>query len=258
MKDKIAVQLYSVRKEFEKDCEGTIRKLKEIGFNAVQVDGMRGNDPKVVAELLKKYDMKVIGLHIKHDRFFDDLDGIIEEAYLFDCKTIYDKYIEDEDQNEDGYRNTKKVLIDAAQKLSNLGFRVGLHNPEYDFNNEVDGRVVMDYITDPVNGISVYAEADTYWITVAGKDPVEFIKRYSGRTPIIHMKDIDTSLDLNDMDNNLREVGCGDVDFESIIRWGEKNGVEYYCIEQDSSKIGMFESLKIGLENLTKICDKLK
>lgn len=258
MKEKIAVQLYSVRKDFEKDCEGTIKKLKEIGFNAVQVDGMRGNDPKVVAELLKKYDMKVVGLHIKHDRFLNDLDGIVEEAYLFGCKTIYDKYIEDEDQNKEGYIKTKKALIDAARKLGSLGFRVGLHNPEYDFNNEIDGRVVMDYITDPVDGTCIYAEPDTYWITVAGKDPVEFIKRYSGRSPIIHMKDINTSIDLNDMDNNLVELGSGDVDFESIVRWGEDNGVEYYCIEQDSSKIGMFESLKIALENLTKIFENLK
>lgn len=258
MKNKIAVQLYSVRKDLEKDLEGTIKRLKEIGFNAVQVDGMRGNDPKEFSDILKKYNMEVVGLHIKHDRFLNDLDGIIEEAYLFGCKTIYDKYIDDEDQNEEGYRKTKAALIKAVRKLSDLGFRVGLHNPEYDFNNKIDGRVVMDYITDPVNGISIYAEADTYWITVAGKDPVEFIKRYSGRTPIIHMKDIDTSIDLMDMDNNLKEVGQGDVDFESIIRWGEENAVEYYCIEQDSSKIGMFESLKIGLENLNNICDKIK
>jgi len=85
-----------------------------------------------------------------------------------------------------------------------------------------------------------------------------FIKKYSGRAPIIHMKDINTNIDLNDMDNNLVELGAGDVDFESIVRWGENNGVEYYCIEQDSSKIGMFESLKIALDNLTKIFENLK
>lgn len=257
MKNKIALQMYSVRKDFEKDCEGTIKKIKELGFNAVQVDGMRGHDAKLVAELLKKYELKVVGLHIKHDRFFNDLDGIVEEAYLFGCKTIYDKYIDDEEQNKEGYIKTKEVLLDAVRKLSPLGFRIGLHNPEYDFNNKIDGRAVMDYITDPVDGLCIYAEADTYWLTVAGKDPVDYIKRYSGRTPIIHMKDIDTSIDLMDMDNNLREVGEGDVDFESIIRWGEENGVEYYCIEQDSSKIGMFESLKIGLENLNRIIDKI-
>jgi len=258
MKDKIAIQLYSLREEFAEDCEETIKRLKEMGVNNLQLDGMRGNDPQEVARILKKYDMNVIGLHIKHDRFFNDLDGIVEEAYLFGCKTIYDKYIDDVDQNEAGYRKTKEALINAARKLSDLGFRVGLHNPEYDFNNQVDGRYVMDYITDPVNGISIHAEPDTYWITVAGKDPVEFIKRYSGRTPLIHMKDIDTSIDLNDLENNLVELGTGDVDFETIIKWGEENGVEHYCIEQDSSKIGMFNSIEISLNNLRAIMDKLE
>jgi len=257
MKDKIAIQLYSLREEFAADPEGTIKQLKEMGVNNLQLDGMRGNDPQVVAQILKKYDMNVVGLHIKHDRFFNDLDGIIEEAYLFGCKTIYDKYIDDEDQNEAGYRKTKKALLKVARKLSDLGFRVGLHNPEYDFNNQVGGRYVMDYITDPVNGITIYAEPDTYWITVAGKDPAEYIKRYSGRAPLIHMKDIDTSFDLTDLKNNLTELGTGDVDFESIIKWGEDNGVEYYCIEQDSSKIGMFKSIEIGLNNLRSIMEKL-
>ena len=257
MKCKFAAQMYSVRKEFEKDCEGTIKKLKEIGFDYVQVDGMRGHDERVVADLLKKYDLKPVGLHIKHDRFMNDLDGIVEEAYLFGCKTIYDKYIDDEEQNEEGYRKTKEALIEAARKLGALGFRVGLHNPEYDYNNQIDGRNVMEYITDPVNGTCVYAEPDTYWITVAGKDPVEEIKKYSGRMPIIHCKDIIKSLDPMDFENNLTEVGSGDVDFKSILKYGVENGVEYFCIEQDHSKIGMFESLKMGLEYLTNLAKEI-
>ncbi|CCQ20280.1 Copper-exporting P-type ATPase A [Listeria monocytogenes] len=44
IKEKIAVQLYSVRKEMERDLEGTLRKMHEIGFRYVQLDGMRGND----------------------------------------------------------------------------------------------------------------------------------------------------------------------------------------------------------------------
>lgn len=258
MRFKFAAQMYSVRKAFEKDCEGTIKKLKEIGFDYVQVDGMRGHDEKLVAEMLVKYDLKPVGLHIKHDRFFNDLDGIIEEAYLFGCKTIYDKYIDDEEQNEEGYIATKKVLIEAARKLSPLGFRIGVHNPEYDYNNKVNGRKVLDYITDPVDGICIYAEPDTYWMSVAEENPVESIKKYSGRMPLIHCKDIDLSLDLNDMDANLREVGSGDVDFKSILKYGIENGVEYFCIEQDSSKGDMFESLKMGLDHLTKLAEEIE
>jgi sugar phosphate isomerase/epimerase len=254
---KIATQMYSVRKEFAEDAEGTLRRLREIGFEAVQLDGMRGNDPLKVAALLKKYHLQVAGMHIKHERFFNDVDGIIEEAYLFGCKTIFDKYIDDDEQNEQGYRRTKATLLEVAQKLSPLGFRVGIHNPEYDYNHLVDGRKVIDFITDPVNGICIYPEPDTYWMTIAGENPVETIKKYSGRAPILHLKDYQSGYDLNDMENNLIEVGSGEIDMKSVVQWGEENGVEYYCVEQDYSRIGIFESLKIGFDYLVSLERKL-
>ncbi|WP_271005341.1 sugar phosphate isomerase/epimerase family protein [Listeria seeligeri] len=250
IKDKIAVQLYSVRKEMEQDLEGTFKKIHDVGFRFVQLDGMRGNDPAEVLRLLNKYELKVIGMHIKHDRFMNDLEGIVSEAYYFGCKTIFDKYIEEEDQTTAGYQATKKALIQAAQKLTELGFRIGLHNPEYDFNEQINGRCVMDFITDPVNGISIYAEPDTYWIRAAGHDEVEFIKRYSGRAPIVHMKDFISGFELEDMDHNLVEIGQGEVNFRAIIEWGEASGVEYYCIEQDRSKRNMFETLEASYHYL--------
>ncbi|MBC2255611.1 sugar phosphate isomerase/epimerase [Listeria ivanovii] len=253
IKDKIAVQLYSVRKEMERDLEGTFKKIHEIGFRYVQLDGMRGNDPAEVLHFLGKYELKVIGMHIKHGRFMTDLDSIIQEAYYFGCKTIFDKYIEEEDQNLVGYKATKEALIRAAQQLNSLGFRVGLHNPEYDFNELIAGRRVMDFITDPVNGVCIYAEPDTYWIRAAGHDEGEFMKRYSGRAPIVHMKDFVSGFELEDMDNNLVEIGQGEVDFRAIIVWGEANGVEYYCIEQDRSKRDMFDTLKASYNYLLNL-----
>lgn len=247
---KIAAQLYSLRKAMEKDLDATLKAVKEMGYDYVQLDGLRGNDIYDVARTLEKYDLKVIGMHIKHDRFKDDLDGIIFECMLFNCKLVYDKYIEDEDQNDRGYRETKSMLLDAVRILSPLGIRVGLHCPEYDYNNEIDGRIVLDYITDPVDGMCVYAEPDTYWMSVAGKDPVEEIKRYSGRMPIIHCKDIISGIDVNDIENNLTECGKGSVDFKSVIEYGKRNGVEFMVIEQDLSKQDMFTSMKESLDYL--------
>ena len=257
-KKKIAAQMYSVRKEFEDNPERTFQELKKIGFTALQIDGMRGHDVKKISELVKKYDFEIAGMHIKHDRFMNDLDGIMEECYEFGCKTIYDKYIDDEEQHTEGYIKTKEKLIEIVEKLAPLGFRIGLHNPEYDYNNEIYGRKVLDYITDPVNGYTVYAEPDTYWMTIAGDDPVESIKKYSGRAPIIHLKDYRSGYELNDMEQNLAELGEGEIDIESIVRWGEKNKVEYYCIEQDYSRIGIFKSLEIGFKNLVEIGNKIQ
>lgn len=257
LREKVAVQMYTVRKELAENPEETFKSIKEIGYKAVQIDGMRGHEVEEIAELVKKYDFKIAGMHIKHNRFFDDLDGIKAECEIFGSKTIFDKYIDDEDQNLEGYRKTKKRLVEVAYNLSKEGYRIGLHNPEYDYPTLVDGRNVLQYVTDPVNNIAVYSEPDTYWITCGGGDPVEDIKMYSGRAPMLHFKDFKHGFAHEDMENSVKEVGSGDVDFASIIKWGEANKVEYYCVEQDFSKIGAFNSLQKSFDYLMGLQESL-
>lgn len=67
------------------------------------------------------------------------------------------------------------------------------------------------------------------------------------------MKDFLSGFELEDMDNNLVEIGQGEVDFRAIIEWGEVNGVEYYCIEQDRSKRDMFETLEASYQYLLQL-----
>lgn len=253
IKHKLAAQMYSLRNELAEDPEKTFQKLKDIGFEAIQLDGMRGHEPERIQQLVKQHGFKIAGMHIKHDRFMDDLDGIVEEAYLFGCKTIYDKYIEDEEQHTEGYIRTKQALLNTVSKLAPIGFRVGLHCPEYDYADLVEGRKVMEYITDPVSGQFVYAEPDTYWMTVSGADPLAEIKQYSRRAPILHLKDCVENIVPKDEKHNMTEVGSGAIDMRGIIQWGEENGVEYYCIEQDHSKIGMFESMKKSFDYLSQL-----
>jgi sugar phosphate isomerase/epimerase len=36
---------------------------------------------------------------------------------------------------------------------------------------------------------TLQAELDTCWIRVAEEDPVQYIEKYSGRAPVVHLKD---------------------------------------------------------------------
>lgn len=254
---KLICQMYGLRKEIEKDPYVCFNKVREIGFDEIQLDGMRGRDPLEIKAAIDAAGLRVSSMHIKHDRFINDVEGIIAEGKLFHCNEVYLKYIEDEFQVEYGYKFTKYALVKAAKQLIEAGFQVGLHSPEYDFNTLVDGLCVMDYICAQEGDILLHPEPDTYWLSVAGIDPVEYIKKYAGRILTIHLKDIDTSLDLMDMDANLRECGNGNVDFEAIIRWGEQHGIQAYAIEQDSSKTDMYESMKQSLTYLKRIKDNI-
>lgn len=255
---KFVCQMYGLRKEIEKDPYDCFAKVKKIGFDAVQLDGMRGQSPAVIKDAVDKAGLVVDSMHIKHGRFISDVGGIIEEGLLFQSKEVYLKYIEDEFQAEYGYKFTKYALIQAAKKLKKVGFVVGFHSPEYDFNTLVDGKRVMDYICTREDGICIHPEPDTYWLSAAKIDPLSYLKQYDGRILTLHMKDIDTSKDLMDMKSNLRPCGQGSVDFAGIIRWGEEHGVKSYAIEQDESRGNIFEDMRASLIYLTGLKYELK
>lgn len=254
---KLICQLYGFRNEIAKDPYTCFKKIREIGFEQVQLDGMRGHSPQVIKDALDKAGLTVSSMHIKHQRFINDVDGIMEEGDLFQCKEVYLKYIEDEFQVEYGYKFTKYALMKAAKVLMENGYEVGFHSPEYDFNTVVDGKKVMDYICEEDQGIQIHPEPDTYWLSVAKVDPLAYCKHYAGRILTLHMKDIDTSKDLMDMHENLKECGKGNVDFRSLMKWGLENDVRSFAIEQDYSKIGMYESMKQSYEYLRKIEEEL-
>lgn len=252
----IVCQLYGFRKEIEKDPFECFKKIKEIGFDEVQLDGFRGRTKEEIKEALDKNNLKVSSMHIKHSRFINDVDGILSECKYFNCNEVYLKYIDDEFQVEYGYKFTKYCLINATKKLNEYGIKVGFHSPEYDFNTLVDNEKVMEYICNTPE-VNIFFEPDTYWLSVAKVDPLTFISKYPNRILTIHLKDIDTSKDLMDMKENLRECGKGDVDFKSIIEWGISNGVKNFAIEQDYSSTNIYDSFKESLIHIKSVIKEL-
>ncbi len=69
-------------------------------------------------------------------------------------------------------------------------------------------------------------EADLYWMTRAGRDPITYFQRYPGRFPLLHLKDMAR-------DGTITEVGKGIVDFKRILRCSQLAGVAYCFVEHD-------------------------
>ncbi|UCZ52797.1 sugar phosphate isomerase/epimerase [Bacillus shivajii] len=245
---KYAAQLYTLRNELKEDFPGVLRELKKRGWEAVQIDGLFGYSAEEISAVLKETGLESAGMHIGLDRMKHDLDNVIKEAILFNTKDIFCHYMEEPMQNVEGYKQAKRELLETAQKLESLGFRVGYHNHDFEFETTVDGKNALDYVLEPVGNRFIYPEIDTYWIKKAGRDPLSFIKKYTGRTPYLHLKDMTT-----DGREFFAEVGTGSIDFEAILSWGQKNGVEWYVVEQDYCEGSPFDSLSVSFNNLKKI-----
>jgi hypothetical protein len=89
MKERVvAAQMYTVR-EFCKDLEGvktSMEKVAEIGYTAVQVSGFGDVSAREVGKIAADNGLTIASSHMNWERFMTDLDGIIEEHQIWNCK----------------------------------------------------------------------------------------------------------------------------------------------------------------------------
>ena len=113
-----------------------------------------------------------------------------------------------------------------------------------------DGRYALDYIYDTIPADLLQTELDTCWVKVAGEDPAAYIRKYSGRSPVVHLKDfhkegqpanmyelIGTEVKKEESHGTFefRPVGHGDQDFGPILEASVEAGAQWVVVEQDQS-----------------------
>src|SRR4051812_25850469 len=76
----IAVQMYTLRNEQKTDFIGTVRKVKEIGYQGVELAGF-GNlsSPAEAKRALDEVGLKICGNHVALDRLERELPRVIDE-----------------------------------------------------------------------------------------------------------------------------------------------------------------------------------
>lgn len=251
MEKKFAAQLFTLREELKQGIRPLFKQLKEMGWAGVQISALpKGYDPNDVAQAIQESDLGVAGMHISLDRLQTDLDGVLKEAVLYGTKDIICPSVPKEMQNEAGFRKLKQILNEIARKAS--GYRISYHNHAFEFETEIDGQDALRYLLDPTDDNQILAEIDLYWVKKGGQDPVKFIEPYAKRMPIIHLKDM-----TNDERQTFAEVGEGVIDFIPILEWGEKNGIEWYAVEQDRTDRPPLDCLQTSLNNLREFAKEL-
>jgi len=82
---------------------------------------------------------------------------------------------------------------------------------------------------------------DTFWMHFGGGDCVALLKKYGSRWKLMHLKDMKHGIEKNltgltDVEHNV-VLGTGQLDWEGIIREGNRIGIAHYFIEDESSSV---------------------
>ncbi|WP_217591667.1 sugar phosphate isomerase/epimerase [Cohnella sp. GbtcB17] len=252
MKHKFAVQLYTLRKECEQDFPATLRELGRMGWAGVETAGLHGHAAEEVAEVLREAGLKTAGMHVSVERLRAEPERVKAEASLLGTRRLICPSVPHEWRNEQGYIRLRGELNAAARELRDDGFTVAFHNHAFEFETRVGATDALSYLLEPAPDNAILAEIDVYWVSKAGKDPADFISPYRGRMPTMHLKDM-----TGDERRTYAEIGRGIIDFEPLLLWGEQSGVEWYVVEQDICEGEALDSVRISLDNLHALADRL-
>ena len=251
---KLSMQLYTVRDELSKDIPGTLKKLKDIGFNFVETAFW----PKAVtikhaAKYLKDAGLEVSSVHIEIP-VGDKKQIMLETAEAFNCKKmIWHGWPEDKRYSSlDGTKELANIYNEANAFAKANGLQFGLHNHWWEFRNKVDDKYVYEVLLENLD-TDIFFELDTYWIKVAGHDPAAIITKFGKRVKLLHIKDGPAQWHPSLADDNpdpMTPVGKGTQNIPAIVA-AAKDNVEWMVIEMDKVSIDVFEALKESYKYLT-------
>lgn len=238
----IGLQLFSLREAAEKDFCGVTEKVAKMGYSGVEFAGYGGLKPAEMSRLLKDNGLVAYSTHFgllpKTDA---ELDAEIEMALEVGYKYLVCPWEPNLNCRDDALRLADN-LNKAYEKIKPHGLKMGFHNHGFEF--VVDGgEILMDTIMKNVDP-EIFAEFDVFWIAYAGYDPLRYIKKYAGRQPLMHLKELGPDRKAN------VECGTGILDFEAIIKLGQECGVEHFIVEQEEYTLDPLDSCKVSLDNL--------
>lgn len=249
----IAAQLYTVRQfcQTAPELAASLEKIRAIGYRAVQVSGIGKIPDAEVKQMVDAQGLTICNTHVRPtDALWNDLPTVVAQHKLWNCKNVAIGSMPHtfRDEGEAGFRRFAKEASEIGARLFDEGLTFSYHNHSFEFIR-FGKRTGLDIIYEESDPRHLRAEIDTYWVQFGGSDPAMWIKKMSGRMPVVHFKDM---VMLNNQ-QTMAEIGEGNLNWAAILPACEEAGVEWCAVEQDICQRDPFESLKISYQNLRQM-----
>ncbi|MDD6352350.1 MAG: sugar phosphate isomerase/epimerase [Lachnospiraceae bacterium] len=250
----VAVQVYGLRDLLENTSENfknVMTQVKEMGYDGVELAGLYGLEPEYVRDTLKEIGLVPISAHVPFADMMDDLDKVIKDYSTIGVKYLVMPYMAEEYRpaNPEGFKKFLPLLNQVGEKIHAAGMTFLYHNHDFEFVKLDNGKWGYDEMFDSIPHDNLMSELDTCWCDVATHEPVEFIKKYTGRIPVVHLKDyikkgevknmykligIETEDDGTDTGYfGFRPIGFGQMIWEPILDASIEAGANWVVVEQD-------------------------
>ena len=262
---RVGMQLYTVRTELEKDFDATLAKVAAIGYKEVEFAGYYNHTPQEVRDTLKRHALAAPSAHVDYGSLTGDKWAkAIENAHTIGHTYLVNAWVDESIRKEpDAWKHIAETYNQAAAVSKKAGIQFAYHNHNFEFapRKDAGGKLPYDILLESCDPALVKMELDLCWISAAGKDPLEYFRRYPGRFPLVHVKGLkkvpastgDDPVPIDRVLPDITEVGHDDViDWKRIFAQSRAAGIRHYFVEHDVPK-DPFASLKASYEYVSQL-----
>lgn len=218
----VGLQLYTLRKPFAEDPVGTLERIKQIGYDAVEFAAPLDTDFAPLAARMAEIELDCPSVHVGLADLNRQPDRVLEVAKTLGCRFIVLPFV---DPNEADWKAVVRDAQAFARRAKDEGFRFAYHHHHFEFDT-ARGFRPFDVLTGESDPDLLFFELDVYWLKVGGEDPKAMIDSLAGRVKLLHLKD-------QADDGKMTDVGSGNLDFPALIAAGRAAGVEHMFVEND-------------------------
>jgi sugar phosphate isomerase/epimerase len=234
----LGLQLYSLRREAAKDLPGTFALIRELGFTGLEVGDFFNRTASEFQRLLSGNGLKATSMGAGWGQLAKSVNQAADDARTLGVEYVTCSQIPRKKQLtlEDATRAAED-LNRWGESLARSGLRLCYHIHGYEFVPGPDG-TLFDTLAKRINAQFANFEMDVFWVVFGNEDPVKLLQRYSGRFPLMHVKDIRKGEARTFNPGTVAEeasvpLGAGEVQWRPVLDAARKHGVRHYYLEEE-------------------------
>ena len=270
----LGIQLYTLRQPLAKDFQGTLATLHKIGYGEVETAGLLNQSAPSFRAALEAAGLSAPSGHIfpnsaqpllfkmasgqmsaddawaqidaslSLDRMEATLADMFEQAHVMGYQYLVlasmdPKLLE----SMAGIEQVCKAFRRAGELCHQHGLKFAWHPHLKDWGI-VEGKRAAEHILDNTDPNRVFVELDFFWASMVNVDVPRFLRRYTGRVHLGHIKDVAKGVvippqgfkDFPEVkDEYFEDVGHGALDYGTWIPLARETGMRHLFVERDYS-----------------------
>jgi sugar phosphate isomerase/epimerase len=217
-----------------------------MGYDYVELAGLGEHKLPDWQRMLADAGLKPTSAHLGFDEIVHQTDYALDYARAFGVDYLALSLGGPALDTREAWEEAAAALDEAGGDLNAGGVQLCYHNHAHEFDY-VDGERPFDLMFDNTRPDRLAAEIDVYWVRYGGDDPNLVLRNFSGRVPLLHVKDRTAAEPIT-----FTEVGQGVMNWHAVFAAAREAGVQWYIVEQDACAGDSLESARISAEFMAR------